>query len=174
MSKSFTINNVSLKFVNFAEPRFDEMRKEDMYSCVLQIPNTDENFNLLQAELDDAIEYARTHKAAEVAESEPYIPDLGAYVSKDYQTIDLNINSKRPPVGYDAYGDVIEKPTMKRIKDAEVQLFCYVWVKPKLKTKWGVMFTMDALCVHDDPDSINDREDDKLPKLTFKKKKTSK
>ena len=170
MSRSFTINNVAIKFAHFDEPRFDEMRKDDYYSCVLQIPNTDENFNLLQAELDDAKEYYSTHKASEVADSEPYMPNLSALVSKDYQTIDININSKKPPVVYDMYGDVIEKPTMRRIRDAEVQLFIFCWVKPKLKTKWGFSFMLDAICVHDDLSKVQEEDSAAVPKLTFKKK----
>lgn len=170
MSRSFTINNVAIKYARFDEPRFDEMRKDDYYSCVLQIPNTDENYNFLQAELDDAREYAATHKAAEVANSEPFIPNLDALVSKDAQTIDININSKKAPIVYDMYGDVIEKPTMRRVKDAEVQLFIFCWVKPKLKTKWGLTFMLDGICVHDDLTKAVEEDSASVPKLTFKKK----
>lgn len=170
MSRSFTINNVSIQFAHFDEPRFDEMRKDDYYSCVIKIPNTDENYTLLQSELDDAREYAATHKAVDVANSDPYIPNLDALVSKDYQTIDININSKKPPVVYDMYGDVIDKPTMRRIRDAEVQLFIFCWVKPKLKTKWGLSFMLDGLCVHDDLSKVAEEDSASVPKLTFKKK----
>lgn len=168
---SFVINNVSLKFCNFAKPRFDELRKQDVYSSVLCVPNTDENFNLLQAEIDDAIEYARTHKAADVADHEPHIPNLAAMVGKDYQNIEINLNSKKPPVVYDAYGEIIQNPNMRSIKDAEVQLFIYVWTMPKGRVKWGASILLDSICVHDDLSEEKKRDEDNKPKLTFKKRK---
>lgn len=173
MSKSFTINNVALHYVHFNEPRFDEMRNKDVYSCVIKIPNTDENYNLLVAELEDARSYYAANKASDVAEvgHEPYIPNIDSMISADHQTIDLNINSVKPPVVYDAYGDVIDKPVFRRVKDAEVQLFVFCWVKPKLKTKWGLSIMLDSVCVHDDLKKDAQEQSNNIPKLTFKKRK---
>ena len=158
MSKSFTINNVALHYVHFNEPRFDEMRNKDVYSCVIKIPNTDENYNLLVAELEDARSYYAANKASDVAEvgHEPYIPNIDSMISADHQTIDLNINSVKPPVVYDAYGDIIDKPVFRRVK---------------LKTKWGLSIMLDSVCVHDDLKKDAQEQSNSIPKLTFKKRK---
>ena len=146
MSKVF--ENVRLDFCHLTTPVFDKFKNRELYKALVKIPNTEENLEALQAELDSAVEYGSKNKASGMS-GKPNVKKADEYISPDGQWISINVDSSKPVTVYDKYGDIMENVSVTHIDNAEVEMFGFVWVMKEMK-KWGVKLYIKSMCVHDD------------------------
>lgn len=136
--------DIRLDYCSLHTLQVDKMYGKERYKFLARIPATKQNIEALKQEVIDSVAYAKANKLAiGKYKQDPRTPfSIEKYLSKDGETLNVNIDSKQPFVLYDQYGDKIANFEGKTIHHADIQLFAYVWT---MNTDWGVKLCCKAI-----------------------------
>lgn len=147
---SIVFENCRLDFCHLTTPVYDAYKKSDLCKALVKIPNTPENREAFDNEVQNAIDYGAANKAKVLAGKFDPIAKLSEdLVTPDGQWIAVNISSSKPFTVYNRYGEEMDNCDVKHIDNAQVEIFGFVWCMPEMK-RWGVKPYARAICISDD------------------------
>lgn len=155
------IKGVRLNYCHLTEPTMDKLSGKEVYKCLMEIPATKENENVLVCEIENAIDYAVENKVKALGPKAPktpqHCPDIEKMRSEDGKWLRVNVSVAKPIKVFDRFGHEQQSFNIRKVNNADAQLFAYSWVHGM---SWGIKLCPKAICIREDIEALAAKEED--------------